>query len=172
MTSTEQLAKIRLIICDIDGVLTDGRVGYGAPEFIKFFHYRDGHWMKIAMRAGLKVGCLSGRSSLANRVRAQELGLDFLKEDVRDKLSGFAEILAEFQVAPEECLYIGDDLVDLPVMRRVGVAVAVADAMPELDEAAHYRTQNLGGHGAVAETIRWLLSGQNKLDAAIERYRK
>ena len=172
MVSAEQFARIRVIICDIDGVLTDGRVGYGAPDLIKFFHYRDGHWMKIALRAGLKVGCLSGRKSRANEVRAKELGLSFLQEDVLDKLAGFADLLAELEITPEECMYIGDDLVDLPVMRRVGIAVAVADAMPELDEAAHYRTKNPGGHGAVAEAIRWLLIGQNKLDAAIERYRK
>ncbi len=161
-----------MIITDIDGVLTDCRVGYGAPEFIKFFHYRDGHWLKLAQRAGLKTGFLSGRSSLANKVRASELEVDFCKEDVKDKLAGFEEILAEYQLSPSECLYIGDDLVDMPVMRRCGIAVAVADAVPELDEVADFRTAAPGGHGAVAEVIRKLLIAQGKLDEVIERYRR
>ena len=172
MISDKKFQAIQMIVCDIDGVLTDCRVGYGASDFIKFFHYRDGHWIKLAQRAGLKIGFLSGRASLANKIRANELGVDFCREDEKDKLVGFEAILAEYGLAPENCLYIGDDLIDMPVMRRAGIAVAVADGVPELDEVADFRTELPGGHGAVAEVIRKLLIEQGKLDQVIEKYRR
>ncbi len=172
MISSDAWKKIKLVICDIDGVLTDGRVGYGAEDFIKFFHYRDGHWLKLAMRAGLMVGWLSGRKSKANTLRANELGITFLKENCTDKLASFEEILKEYHLNADECFYIGDDVIDLPVMRRCGIAVAVADGVPELDEAADFRTQNRGGCGAVCEAMRRLLAEQGKLDEILERYRR
>ncbi len=172
MISSDAFRRIRAVVLDVDGVLTDGRAGYGAPEEIKFFHLRDGHWMKLALRAGLKVGLLSGRGSAANRKRAEELGLSFCFENCKDKLEGFERLLAEQNLRPEECMYIGDDVIDLPVMRRVGVAVAVADAVPELDEAADFRTKLPGGHGAVCEAIRKLLMEQGVLDTILERYRR
>ena len=172
MTRSDKLRKIKAVVLDVDGVLTDGRAGFGGENEIKFFHLRDGHWMKLAMRAGLKVGLLSGRGSEANRKRAAELGLSFIYENCKDKLEGFERLLAEHGLRPEECLYIGDDVIDLPVLRRAGVAVAVADAVPELDEAADFRTQLPGGHGAVYEAIRRLLIEQEKLDSVMERYRR
>ena len=172
MISSETFKRIRAVGLDVDGVLTDGRAGYGAAEEIKFFNMRDGHWMKLAMRAGLKVGLLSGRGSEANRKRAAELGLSFIYENCKAKLEGFERLLAEHGLRPEECLYIGDDVIDLPVLRRAGVAVAVADAVPELDEAADFRTQLPGGHGAVYEAIRRLLIEQEKRDSVMERYRR
>ncbi len=172
MISTEQYRKIRAVVLDVDGVLTDGRAGYGAEEEIKFFHLRDGHWMKMAIRAGLMVGLLSGRSSQANRTRAKELGLSFVYENCKDKLAVFEQLLAEHGLRAEECLYMGDDVIDMPVMRRAGIGVAVADAVPELDEVADFRASLPGGHGAVYETIRRLLMEQGKLDALLERYRR
>ena len=172
MISQEQFSKIKLVISDVDGVLTDGTVGYGADDFIKFFHYRDGHWIKLAMRTGILFGLVSGRCSAANRKRAEELGLTFCMEDVHDKLAAFEEILEKYQVKPEECMYIGDDAIDMPVMKRVGIAVAVADGIPELDEFAHYRTTALGGHGAICEIMRKLIIGQGNLDKVMERYRR
>ena len=172
MISAEKARLIKAVILDVDGVLTDARVGYGGPELIKFFHYRDGHWMKLALRAGIMVGLLSGRSSRANRERASELGLTFVREDVHDKLAEFEKILQEYGLKPEECLYMGDDVIDLPVMKRVGIPVAVADAVPELDEAAIYRTTAPGGHGAVCETMRLLLKARGDLDGLLERYRR
>lgn len=171
MISSEAFKQIKAIVLDIDGVLTDGSVGYGAAEEIKFFNVRDGHWMKLAIRAGLKVGLLSGRSSEANRKRAAELGLSFIYENCKDKLAAFEQLLVEHVLRPEECLYIGDDVIDMPVLSRVGVAVAVADAVLELDEVVHFRTQLPGGHGAVYEAIRRLLIEQGKLDLVMERYR-
>ena len=172
MIPLEKLRKIRAVVLDIDGVLTDGRVGYDGEKKIKFFNYRDGHWIKLALRAGLLVGALSGARADANAQRARELGLSFLYEGVKDKLSGFEQLLAEFKLAPEECLYMGDDAVDMPPMRRAGVAVAVQDAIPELDEVAEWRTVTPGGHGAVREVMHELLAAQGKLDKVLEVYRR
>lgn len=172
MISSEAFRKIKAVVLDVDGVLTDGRAGYGAEEEIKFFHLRDGHWMRMALRTGLKVGILSGRGSRANRRRAEELGLSFCYENCKDKLKGFERLLAEHSLRAEECLYIGDDVIDMPVMRRAGVAVAVADGVPELDEVADFRTRTPGGHGAVCEVMRRLMMEQGTLDAQLERYRR
>ena len=172
MISAEKARLIKAVILDIDGVLTDGRVGYGGPELIKFFHYRDGHWLKLAMRAGIMVGLLSGRGSPANRERAAELGITFVRENIHDKLEEFEKLLVEYQLKPEECLYMGDDVIDMPVLSRVGIPVAVADAVPELDEVVIYRTAAPGGHGAVCETMRLLLKARGDLDGLLERYRK
>lgn len=172
MIPLEKLRKIRVVVLDIDGVLTDGRVGYDGERKIKFFNYRDGHWIKLAIRAGLLVGTLSGAQSPANAQRANELGMSFLREGVKNKLAGFEALVADLGVAPEECLYMGDDVVDMPPMRRAGVGVAVRDAVPELDEVADWRTNTPGGHGAVCEVIRELLTAQDKLDAVLEPYRR
>ena len=172
MIPLEKLADIRAVVLDIDGVLTDGRVGYDGVNKVKFFHYRDGHWIKLALRAGLIVGALSGAQCPANRQRTDELGFSFCYEGVKDKLAGFERVLAEWKLAPHECLYMGDDTIDMPPMRRAGVAVAVADAVPELDEVADWRTRTPGGHGAVCEMIRELLIAQGKLDQLMERYRR
>lgn len=172
MTPSEKLRKIRAVVLDIDGVLTDGRVGYDGERKIKFFNYRDGHWIKLALRSGLLVGALSGARSPANAQRAEELGFSFLREGVKDKLEGFGQLVADLGVAPEQCLYMGDDVMDMPPMRRAGVAVAVRDGVPELDEVADWRTETPGGHGAVCEVVRKLLAAQGKLDAALEKYRR
>ncbi len=171
MISQQSVDKIRAVVLDIDGVLTDGRIGYGADEEIKFFHVRDGHGIKLAQRAGLKVGALSGRSAEANRRRAAELKFDFLYEGKHDKLAAFEILLREQNLTAEECLYVGDDVVDMAVMRRAGIAVAIADGVPELDEVCDFRTRAAGGHGAVRETLDWLLKEQKKWDSLMERYR-
>jgi len=166
--------QVRAVILDIDGVLTDGRIGLGAggdPE-IKFFHVRDGHGMKLLRRAGLRVGLLSGRASPANRRRVQELGLDFLYEGEKDKLAAFERILEEQGLSADECLAMGDDVVDIPVLRRCAVGVAVADAVLEVREAADWVTKAPGGCGAVRETAEWLLKCQGHWDRLMERYRQ
>ena len=170
MIPLEKLRKIRVVVLDIDGVLTDGRVGYDGERKVKFFNYRDGHWIKLAIRAGLLVGALSGAKSPANAQRANELGFSFLREGEKDKLEGFERLVADLGVAPEECLYMGDDVVDMPPMRRAGFPVAVADAAPELDSVAMFRTQHFGGRGAVREAIEILLKGQGKWDSVLEKY--
>ena len=163
--------KIRAIVLDIDGVLTDVRFGYdGSENEIKFFHARDGQGIKLAMRADLKVGALSGRASSANRKRADELGFSFLYEGKKNKEEAFEILLEENQLKSEEVLYIGDDIIDVPVLRKVGIAVAVADASDYLEEFCSFRTELPGGHGAVREVIEILLKEQGKWDTLMERY--
>ena len=128
--------------------------------------------MRMAMRAGLIVGMFSGKESKANKTRAAELGLSFCYEGMTDKLAGFERLLKEFDLKPEECLFVGDDLIDLPVLRRAGVAVTPADGVPEVDEAVHWRTATPGGHGVACEIVRRVLTAQNKLEEEMKRYRK
>lgn len=172
MISSTDFEKIKAIVLDVDGVLTDGRIGYGGGHTgeIKFFHVRDGQGIKLASRAGMKVGVLSGRRSEANEIRARELGFDFLYQACKNKAEGFELLLQEQHLQADECLYIGDDLVDLPVMRRAGIAVATADGCPELDDVADYRTKASGGCGAVREAIELLLKGKNLWQTVTARY--
>ena len=162
---------IRAVIFDVDGVLTDGRIGYGLPGGeIKFFDVKDGHAIKLLRRAGLQAGLLSGRSSAANRQLATELELDFCCEGEKDKAAGFQRLLEEQQLKAEECLYLGDDLVDLPVLRAAGLGVAVADAVPEVKSAAAWVTAAPGGRGAAREVVVWLLQQQDKWQSVTARY--
>lgn len=172
MSLQEKASKIKAIVLDVDGVLTDGGIGYGgdADGEIKFFNVRDGHGIKLAQRAGLKVGILSGRKSRANQVRARELNLDFLYEDMKDKQSGFRLLLDENRLSAEECMYIGDDVVDAQPMRMSGIAVAVGDAVRELDAVCDIRTKAFGGKGAVREAVEWLLKTQGKWESLMQRY--
>lgn len=162
MNLSDKAKKIKVIVLDIDGVLTDGRFGYdNNPENeIKYFHARDGHGITLAKRAGFKIGVLSGRRCAANSKRAAELKFDFCKEACHDKGTGFKEILSELGVSADECLYIGDDVVDAPPMAMAGVAVTVSDGEDILDKVADFRTNAKGGHGAVREVINWLLKEQ------------
>lgn len=172
MPLSQAAQKIKVVILDVDGVLTTGNIGYGAgsEQEIKFFHVKDGSGIKMLQRAGLKVGILSGRSSLANRRRAEELKLDFIKENCLSKLPAFQELLNELAVTTKECLYIGDDLIDWPVMKRVGISVAVADAAAEIREGATITTREAGGRGAIREVAEWLLKEQNKWKNTLALY--
>lgn len=168
----QKLTLIEAVVLDIDGVLTDGRIGYGgdSENEIKFFNVRDGHGIKLAMRAGLKVGILSGRRSKANAVRAKELGLSFVYEGCHNKREGFEKLCAEQNLDPSHVMYIGDDVVDIPPMRECGFAVSVGDGVAELDAVCDMRTKAFGGRGAVREAIETLLKGKGLWDALMERY--
>ncbi len=157
---------------DVDGVLTDGTFGYNSnpDDEIKFFNARDGHAMKMALRGDLKIGIISGRKSAANRKRFTELGITFFHEGQKNKLECFEKVIAEMNVSPEECLYVGDDVIDIPLVRRCGIGVAVADAVPELQAEADMITTACGGKGAVREVLVWLLKAQSKWDMLMERY--
>jgi len=171
MSFADRARKIKAVILDVDGVLTDGRLGYsgsGAP--LKFFHVRDGHAMKMALRYGLLVGILSGRDDAATHARAQELGLSFCYTGQKVKTEALTRLLAAHQLQVEECAYVGDDVVDIPVLRRVGLAVCVADADPEVVPHVHWQTTLAGGQGAVREVIFRLLREQGKWDEAMARY--
>ena len=172
MSLSDKAQRIRAVVLDVDGVLTDGSIGYGAgsAEEIKFFNVKDGHAIKLLQRAGLKVGILSGRTSAANRRRAEELSMDFVYEGEKDKKEAFSRLLADTGLTASECLYVGDDVVDIPVMRQAGVAVAVADAVAEVKECADWQTDLPGGHGAVREAALWLLKQQHRWDGLMARY--
>ncbi|MGL4854248.1 MAG: KdsC family phosphatase [Lentisphaeria bacterium] len=172
MLLSDKAKKIRLVILDVDGVLTDGRFGYTSnpEEEIKFFNAKDGHAMKMALRADLMLGIISGRESAANRKRFNELGLTFFRERQLDKLESFREVLSEFNLSAEECLYVGDDVIDIPLVMACGIGIAVNDSVAELKEVADIVTMANGGHGAVREVLAWLLKAQNKWDSLMERY--
>jgi 3-deoxy-D-manno-octulosonate 8-phosphate phosphatase (KDO 8-P phosphatase) len=167
--------KIRLLLMDVDGVLTDGRFFYvprpgGGSVETKMFHSRDGLGFRLAHQAGLKTGFISGRSSPTVEFRAKELGVHFLKQNAREKLEPYQEILQEARLKDEEVCYVGDDIVDLPLLTRVGLAVGVAGGHKLLRRYVHYLTQQPGGMGAVREVIELILSAQGKWDRVLKRY--
>lgn len=171
MSSLKNISEITTIILDVDGVLTDGRIGYrDNGDEIKFFHVRDGAMIKMAMRAGLQVGILSGRKSKANETRAAELSMSFLVQGCKNKADGLRELLKERNLRPEECFYMGDDLIDIPPMRLCGLAFAPANARSEVKTFASLVTNANGGEGAVAEAIEIILKGQGKWEAQLQRY--
>lgn len=172
MTSIDKLKQIRAVILDIDGVLTDGRVGFSGDnlEEIKFFDVKDGHAIRMLSRAGFKIGALTGRSSRINERRARELELDFLYQNAKVKLDKFMQLLEEQSLTAEQCLYIGDDVIDLPVMRRCAIGVAVADATPETLALADWVTTARGGRGAIREVVTELLKAQGLYEEALKRY--
>jgi 3-deoxy-D-manno-octulosonate 8-phosphate phosphatase (KDO 8-P phosphatase) len=150
--------EIRLLLLDVDGVLTDGRLYFGANgEALKAFHVRDGHGIRQLLRAGIEVAIISGRRSRAVAARARELGIRHLAQGVEDKLAAFERLRARLGVEPRACAFIGDDTPDLPLMATVGLAFAVADAHPQALAAAHRRTRLPGGRGAVREVCDQLI---------------
>jgi len=167
----QRAQDIRLLILDVDGVLTDGRLYFDAQgEALKVFHVRDGHGIKMAQRAGIEVAFLSGRRSDAAFHRAKELGVSRFFEGLRDKRATLKEIKAALELHPSQVAVVGDDLVDLPIMLRAGLAVAVADAVPEVLVAAHWVTTNPGGRGAVREVCDLLLKAQGKWEELVRHW--
>lgn len=171
MKLDQRCATIELVLADVDGVLTDGGVIFDNQGIeTKQFHIRDGLGIKLWQRAGYKFGLVTGRGSHIVKIRAAELGIDIVRQTAEDKLPATQEILQELGMRLEQVCYIGDDLPDLPVLRSVGLAVAVADASAELRQAAHYVTSVPGGRGAVRETIELILKSQRRWDDLIQRY--
>lgn len=143
---------------DCDGVLTDGRIWLTADgEEQKAFHVHDGQGIKLLHDAAIKTGIISGRSSAATERRARDLEITYLRQGIAQKLQAMEEILREARVPAEACAYIGDDLIDVPLMQRAGLAIAVADAVEETKKAAHYITKARGGEGAVREICNLIL---------------
>lgn len=162
-------AGIRLLILDVDGVLTDGRIIYNdRGEEIKHFHVRDGHGIKLAERHGITVVLITGRNCAAVAHRAADLGLQHLYQGVRDKVAVVAKLQQELGHTWSETAAVGDDLVDLPLLRRVGLAVAVADAVAEVKTQAHWITSQPGGHGAVREVCELLLKARGDWPAIVK----
>jgi len=160
-------AAIRLLVLDVDGVLTDGRLYFGPRgEALKVFHVHDGHGIKELRRAGVDVAVISGRRSAMVRARCRELGIAHLYQGARDKLAVFMRLCARLRLAPSSCACVGDDLPDLPLMRRVALSFAVADAHRTVRRAADVVTRLPGGHGAVREVCDRLLAANARARSA------
>ncbi len=161
----KKAAQIRLVIFDVDGVLTDGGLHFDeAGRENKVFHSRDGHGLKMLQGAGVELAVISGRSSAAVTHRMSGLGIKRVYQGQSDKLPAFAELLRELNIAAGDVAYAGDDVVDLPVMLRVGLAVAVQDAHPLVKRHAHWTTPSPGGRGAARDLSELILEAQGKLD--------
>ena len=168
---TERAARIKLLVLDVDGVLTDGGLIWRADgQESKMFHVHDGHGIRLVQRAGIEVALLTGRSSEVVRFRAKDLGIEVVVQGSRDKLSDYEKILQQRQLEDQDVAYVGDDLVDIPVLKRVGLAVAVASATPPVHAYCHVSTQKAGGRGAVREVCDLLLVAQDKWEKAIAPY--
>jgi len=165
------LDRIDLLILDVDGVLTDGRIIYDSRGVdVKEFDVLDGQGVKYWLRVGHQAAILSGRSSRTIRIRAKDIGVDAVYEDAKDKLPVFEKILKRFGRTADRACCIGDDLPDLPVLARAGFAVATAGASDEVKRIAHYVTQHAGGAGAVRETVELVLKHQGRWDDILARY--
>lgn len=165
-TWAEQARQIHLLLMDCDGVLTEGFI-HLLPDGTEFksFNSQDGHGLKLARRAGLRTGVITGRRSPALEQRARETGIEFLCQATSDKAQALTELVMTQGFALQSVAFIGDDLPDVPVMQQVGLAIAVANAVPEVKQVAHYVTTRPGGRGAVREAIELILKAQGKWNA-------
>jgi len=164
---------IRLLVVDVDGVLTDGRLYYGANgEELKAFHIHDGLGLKLLRASGVEVAIVTGRTSRAVELRAENLGLPYVFQGISDKLAVFEQLLARFALKATAVAAIGDDLPDLPVLRRCGFAACVPEASGPVRGAAHYVTDRPGGGGAVREVCDFLMTAQGTIEVAMREYVK
>lgn len=177
--------KIKLLLFDVDGVLTDGKLflfpvptagqsgGPGSGQLVveaKGFHAQDGAGISIARIAGIKSGLITRRNSETVALRARDLKLEQVHQGIRDKLKAFREILSTEGLSASEVAFVGDDVIDLPVMRNCGLSVAVANARREVKAEAHYVTPHAGGDGALRDVIEFILKAQGKWKQAVEKY--
>lgn len=167
----ERAARIKLLVLDVDGVLTDGGLIWRSDgQESKIFHVHDGHGIRLAQRAGIEVALLTGRSSEVVVFRAKDLGIELVFQGSRNKITDYEAMLQQRQLEDNAVAYVGDDLVDIPVLKRVGLAVAVANAMPQVHACCHASTQRGGGQGAVREVCDLLLVAQDKWEKIIGPY--
>lgn len=172
MQTPHTLAQaIALLILDVDGVLTDGSLFLmeDGREY-KIFNARDGHGMVMLMQTGLDIGIISGRRSEAVRIRMEALGIRHLFQGCHDKLPVYQALRDQLGLADQRIAYVGDDLMDLPVMRRVGLAIAVQDAHPLVRQQAHWQTPSPGGRGAVREVCELIMEAQGTLARLLQNY--
>lgn len=188
-TSTSRAKKIKLLLFDVDGVLTDGKLFFvpataqenreqagginltsqGSIE-IKGFHAHDGVAISLARVAGIKTGLITKRASETVAVRARDLKLDYIYQGIQDKLGAFLEILKKEGLTEAEACFVGDDVIDLPVMWHCGLAVAVANARDEVKKDAHYVAKHRGGDGALRDAVEFILKSQGRLKKVVEKY--
>ena len=167
----ERLKNIKLLILDVDGVMTDGRIIFDSNGVeSKFFNVKDGHGIKMAQRAGIEIGIISGRQSRVVANRAAELGIVHVYQKAMDKLVPYLDILEKTGLDDSRVAFMGDDVIDIPVLRRVGFAAAPADAVEEVLPHVHFVTKNRGGWGAVREVCDLLIKGQGAWETITTRY--
>jgi len=159
--------RIKLLLMDCDGVLTDGRLWLTADDEQKTFHARDGQGISVWHRAGYQSGVISGRTSTALDRRARDMKMAYIHQYAKNKMAALHECLAAAGVSTDQCCFIGDDLGDIAVLRRVGLAVAVADAAADTKAASHYVTTCNGGNGAVREVVELILKAQGRWDELV-----
>jgi 3-deoxy-D-manno-octulosonate 8-phosphate phosphatase (KDO 8-P phosphatase) len=167
----QRAGAVTWLILDADGVLTDGAIVTGpSGEDIKAFHVHDGKGLALMRSAGIGVAIVTARESQALTARAAELGIGELRQGVQDKATALAELSATYRVAPDSMAYVGDDIVDLGAMARVGLAIAVADAHPLAASRSHWITQRAGGRGAVREACELILAARGELAAIFRNH--
>ncbi len=165
-----RLQRVKLFLCDVDGVLTDTSVFIGNDMEFKRFHIQDGLGLRLLAKVGIKTGWVSNRPSSATTQRATELKVDYLHQGKGNKVEAIDAILAEAGCTWDDTCYIGDDIVDLGALQRAGTAIVPANAIEEAKALAHYVTKREGGHGAVREAVQLILSAQGKWDKLVAEY--
>lgn len=167
----EAAKKLKLLILDVDGVLTDGRLYFDndGTEY-KCFHARDGHGIKLLKQTGVEVAVISGRKSNSVALRMKSLGIDHVYQGRENKVAAFAELLTKTNLKPEQCAHVGDDLLDLPIMTKVGLPIAVQDANFAVKDYAHWCTTLPGGQGAVREVCDLIMHAQGSFAEVLESY--
>ena len=167
----EKASRIKLLIFDVDGVLTDGSLFLGDDgQEYKAFHSQDGHGIKMLQKHGVRCAIITGRTSKVVEHRMRNLGIDLIYQGQHDKLVGFADLMARVGLQPDQVAYVGDDVVDLPVMRKVGLAIAVQDAHPWVLKHAHWQTPRGGGRGAARDVCEMLLEAHGALKQELDSY--
>jgi 3-deoxy-D-manno-octulosonate 8-phosphate phosphatase (KDO 8-P phosphatase) len=165
-----KLARVKIFLCDVDGILTDGSVFISEGGEMKQFSIQDGLGLKLLQREGIKVGWISARPSRVTLRRAEELKIDFLSQDKSSKISAAEKILARASLNWSDACYMGDDIVDLCLLTRAGLAISVPNGIAEAKSAAHHVTKAAGGHGAVREVVELILKAQKKWNRLVEEY--
>lgn len=167
----DKASQIRLVIFDVDGVLTDGSLFIGDDgEEYKAFNSRDGHGMKMLQSTGVPIGIITGRTSNVVLHRMESLGIKHVYQGQLDKLPAFEDLCRRVGVSPDQVAYVGDDVVDLPILVRVGLAIAVADAHELVKEHSHWQTPHPGGRGAARDVCELILRAQGHLDDMLQAY--
>lgn len=171
LNSVERAARVKLMIFDVDGVLTDGSLHFGADgEYIKTFNVLDGHGIKLLQQSGVITAIISARKAPAVARRAADLGINYLHQGSHDKRVTFEQLLAETGLTADACGFIGDDVIDLPILSRVGFAASVPNGHPDVLARVHYVSKAAGGRGAVREICDFILRAQNKYEAILASY--
>jgi 3-deoxy-D-manno-octulosonate 8-phosphate phosphatase (KDO 8-P phosphatase) len=167
----EKLSKLKMLVLDLDGVFTDGTIIINSDGTeSKRYSVVDGHGIKLWHRVGFKSAIISGRAAKATSIRAEQLGIEYVFQGCKQKLPVYEKLLEDAMISCEQTIYIGDEVIDIPIVRRAGLGVAVANAVQELKDCADYVTKTPGGSGAIREVIELVLKNTGKWDSLMERY--